>query len=357
MKALVLAGGRGTRLRPLTHTKNKHMLPIGGIPMIERVINDICELGITDIFININKGDKEVKDFLGDGAKWNVKFTYLEQEIPNGMMYPILMAEELLNGEDFILHAGDNILSGGLKKYYKEFLKLGSAAHLLVTKVTNPERFGVAVVEKGLMVKTVEKPKEFISNLAVTGIYFYKKDIVEAMRNVEPVILGNSAIPEYYPPLAHQWLIDHGRKITVTEVTGWWKDTGKPEDLITANHLVLEKLEDRIYGEMINCKVDGKIEIQDGAKVVDSTLRGPLIIGKNSTITDSYIGPFTTVGENCEIVNSEIENSIVQKNVRILDFPTRIDNSLIGDNAVITHQETKPETTRLFIGDNSEVVL
>ncbi|MEI7604222.1 MAG: glucose-1-phosphate thymidylyltransferase [bacterium] len=357
MKAIVLAGGRGTRLRPLTHTRNKHLIPIGGKTMIERVIDDVVDLGIKEIIININLGDTEIKAALGDGSKWDVKITYIEQEKPNGMMFPIVMAEEILAGDDFVLHAGDNILSGGLKTYYEEFKKLNSSAHLLVTKVSNPERFGVAVVESGFMVKTVEKPKEFISNLAVTGVYFYKNDIIEAMKHVEPVVLGNSSVAEYYPPLAHQWLIDNGYKITVTEVTGWWKDTGKPEDLISANHLVLEVLKDNIEGEIVDSKVEGKVEIKSGAKIINSTLRGPLVIGENTTITNSYVGPFTAISKDCELVNSEIENSIVQNNVKILDFPRRIDNSIIGDNVIITKHQNKPKTTRLLIGDNSEVVI
>jgi glucose-1-phosphate thymidylyltransferase len=357
MKAIVLAGGRGTRLRPLTHTRNKHLIPIGGKPMIERVIDDVVDLGITEIFINVNKDDVEIREALGDGSRWGVQFTYMEQEIPNGMMYPILMAEEMLGGDDFLLHAGDNILSGGLKKYYEEFKNNDSSAHLLVTKVKYPERFGVAVVEDGFVTKTVEKPKEFVSNLAVTGVYFYTKDIIEAMKHVDPIITGNSKIAEYYPPLPHQWLIDNGYKVTVTEVTGWWKDTGKPEDLIAANHLALETLETNIAGTTDDSNIEGRVELGEGSSIENSIVRGPVFIGKNVKITNAYVGPFTAISNDCVIENCEVENSIIMSGARITNLHTRLDASLVGYNATVSTKHEKPRTLNLFIGDNSDVKL
>ena len=357
MKAIILAGGRGTRLRPITHTKNKHMIPIGGVPMILRVLKDVVDLGITEIFVNINKGDKEIRDFLGDGKEWGVNLTYMEQEIPNGMMYPILMAKEMLGDDDFILHAGDNILSGGLKKYYKEFLEKKTSAHLLVTKVKQPERFGVAVIKDGYVVKTIEKPKEFISDLAVTGIYFYKKEIITAMENVKPIITGNSSIAEYYPPLPHQWLIENDYKVSYSECTGWWKDTGKPEDLIAANHLVLESLEEEYLSQVSDTEVEGKIHIGKNSIVKNCTLRGPIFIGDECTIEDSYIGPYTAISNNSKISYCEIENSIIMNSVEVIDLKERIDSSLIGDNCKITPNQSKPRGVKLFIGENSTVKL
>jgi glucose-1-phosphate thymidylyltransferase len=357
MKAIVLAGGRGTRLRPLTHTRNKHLIPIGGKPMIERVIDDVVDLGITEVLININKGDTEIREALGDGSRWGVKFIYMEQELPNGMMYPILMAQEILGGDDFILHAGDNILSGGLKSYYEEFKNNDSSAHLLVTQVKHPERFGVAVVENGFVKKTVEKPKEFVSNLAVTGVYFYNKDIIEAMKNVEPITTGNSQVAEYYPPPAHQWLIDNGFKVTVTEVTGWWKDTGKPEDLVAANHLALETLENLIIGNVEDSTLEGRVELGEGSTIEGSIIRGPIFIGKNVKISNAYIGPFTAISDNCVIENAEVENSIIMSGAQVTNLLTRLDASLIGYNTTVSTKHTKPRTLNLFIGDNSDVKL
>ncbi len=355
MKALILAGGRGTRLRPLTHTTNKHLIPIGGHPMIERVIKDVAELGIKEIIINVNKGDKEIREALGNGEKWGVNFTFIEQEIPNGMMYPIIMAKEIIGDEDFLLHAGDNILSGGLQKYYEEFLRNKSSAHLLVTKVQNPERFGVALVENGKVIKTIEKPKEFVSDLAVTGVYFYTKDIQKAMASVEPIITGNSKIPEYYPPLAHQWLIENGYAVTVSECTGWWKDTGKPEDLIAANHLVLESLETNVEGSILSSSIEGRIELAEGSVIENSIIRGPVHIGKNCRIRNAYIGPFTSISDNCEIQESEVENSIIMSGSKVLDLEKRLDASIIGYNTIVTSKKSKPRNLNLFIGDNSDV--
>lgn len=355
MKAIVLAGGRGTRLRPLTHTRNKHLIPIGGRPMIHRVMSDVAELGVDEIIVNVNQGDTEIRESLGDGSKWGVKITYIEQEIPNGMMYPIVMAKEILGDEDFVLHAGDNILSGGLVKHYKRFQKLDSSAHLLVTRVQHPERFGVAVVNGDKVVRTVEKPKEFVSNLAVTGVYFYKKDIQEAMANVQPIITGNSKIAEYYPPLAHQWLIDNGFAVTVSEVTGWWKDTGKPDDLIAANHLALETLDTKIEGQLIDTSVEGRLELGNGSVIENCTVRGPVVIGQNCTLKNSYIGPFTSISDECVIENSEVENSILMGGAKIIDLGQRLDGSLIGWNAIVTTNDKKPKNLNLFIGDNSEV--
>lgn len=226
---------------------------------------------------------------------------------------------------------------------------------MLVTRVKHPERFGVAVVENGYVVRTVEKPKEFVSDLAVTAVYFYKKDIVKAMENVTPIITGNSTIPEYYPPLAHQWLIDNGYKVTVSECTGWWKDTGKPEDLIAANHLALETLETLINGEVTESNIEGRIELGEGSSIEDSYIRGPVFIGKNCKIKNAYIGPFTAISDNCELENCEVENSIVMAGSKIYDLNCRLDASIIGYNATVTTKRAKPRNLNLVIGDNSDV--
>jgi glucose-1-phosphate thymidylyltransferase len=357
MKALVLAGGRGTRLRPLTHTTNKHLIPIGGKPMIFRVLHDVAELGVDEIIVNVNKGEVEIKEAIGDGSRWGTKVTYIEQELPNGMMYPIILAKDIIGDDDFVLHAGDNILSGGLKSHYEKFKELNSSAHLLVTRVQHPERFGVAVVENGLVTKTVEKPQEFVSNLAVTAVYFYKKDIQKAMANVQPIVTGNSKIAEYYPPLAHQWLIDNGYKVTVSEVTGWWKDTGKPEDLIAANHLALETLETNIEGQLVDTHVEGRLELGNGSVIENSIIRGPVVVGMNCTIINSYIGPFTSISNDCQVLNSEVENSILMNGAKVDDLHIRLDGSLMGYNTYVTRRIARPKNLNLFIGDNSEVKL
>ena len=359
MKALVLAGGRGTRLRPITNTINKHLIPIAGRPMIFRVLDDVAECGIKDVIINLNQGDKEIPAAIGDGSAWGLNVQYIEQKVPNGMMYPILLAESLIGNEEFVLLAGDNILSGGIKKYYQEFLNSDSAAHLLVTRVKNWERFGVAVVENGLVTKTVEKPKEFVSDLAVTAIYFYRPPIFEAMKNVEPLQKGNGKMPEYYPPPAHQWLIDNGHKVTVSEVTGWWKDTGKPEALLEGNSLILHDIETDIKGEVANdVIVEGKVQIGVGTKINDDVkIRGPVVIGDNCNLEHCYIGPYTSIGNNVKIKQAELEHSIVMNNVEI-DTTKRIVDSILGESCKVSSvSQTKPAGHQLVIGDNTSVQL
>lgn len=359
MKALVLAGGRGTRLRPITNTVNKHLIPIAGRPMIFRVLDDIAECGIKEVVINLNKGDKEVPSAIGDGSKWGIKITYIEQEIPNGMMYPILMAEPLLKDEPFLLFAGDNILSGGIKKYLDEFLASDATAHLLVTKVQNWERFGVAVVQDGKMTKTVEKPSEFVSDLAVTGVYFYRQAIFEAMKNVQPVVKGNSAIPEYYPPLAHQWLIDHGHTITVSEVTGWWKDTGKPEDLLEGNSLALHGIETSNLGQTDpKAVIQGKVRIGKGTRIgAGVKIRGPVSIGNDCVLESCYIGPYTSIGDRVTITGGEIEHSIIMNEVTI-KTKKRIVESILGERCVVgSVSDSFPSGHKLIIGDQTMVEL
>jgi len=357
LKALILAGGRGTRLRPLTHTINKHLLPIGNEPMIYRVIKDIIDADIHDIIVNLNVGDKSIPDAINK-VKWNAKFTYIEQKDPNGMMYPIIMAKKLIGNDKFILHAGDNVLSGGLKKYIKEFEKGNSDAHLLVTQVDNPERFGVAVVKGNVLLQTVEKPTIPLSNLAVTGIYLYNSNVFKAMENVKPIDPNNSGKPEYYPPPVHQWLVDNGFKVTVTEVTGWWKDTGKPNDLLLANRLVLERKGDfKNLAKVANSKIEGSIEAKQGSKIENSSIRGPVSIGKNVTVKNSYVGPYTSIADNSVLENIHIENSIIMSNAKIHDLKTRLDSCLIGTNAEVTEKIEFPKASSLFIGDDSIVLL
>lgn len=359
MKALVLAGGRGTRLRPITTTLNKHLIPIASRPMIFRVLDDIADCGIKEVIVNLNKGDKEVPAAIGDGSNWGLKVHYIEQEIPNGMMYPILMAQELLGDEPFLLFAGDNILSGGIKKYYDEFMNGDSDVHVLATKIKDPQRYGVAVVENGVVTKIVEKPQEFISDLAVTAIYFFRKPIIEAMKNVEPEVKGNSSIAEYYPPPAVQWLIDRGHKVTATEVTGWWKDTGKPEALLEGNGLVLESIESKILGNVSDAaQIQGRIQIGEGSTIGDNVvLRGPITIGRDCKLENCYIGPYTSIGSRVSISNAQVQNSILLDDVMI-DCKRQIVDSIIGSQAIVKdNSETFPSGHKLIIGDNTLVEL
>lgn len=357
-KALILAGGRGTRLRPLTHTKNKHLLPIGNRPMIVRIIEDAVKIGINEIIININLGDKEIPALLGDGSQFNAKIQYIEQPEPNGMMYPIHLAEKLIGNEPFLFSAGDNILAGGLQKHLDDFLTKKSDAHVLVVKRPDYQQFGVAVLQDGKIIKTVEKPKEFVSDLVLSAIYFFTPAVFKAFGNVEPIDPNDSGKSEYYPPVINNWLIENGYTMTASEVTGWWKDTGRPEDILMANRLVLEREEEFAQsGEVLESKLEGNIEIMEGAKVENSTLRGPISIGKNVVIKNSYIGPFTSIGDNSTIENAHIENSILMGDVTVRNVSTRLDSCLLGWNAKVTEKEELPKATSMYVGDHSEVKL
>lgn len=353
MKALILAGGRGTRLRPLTHTSNKHLLPVGNQPMIYRVIKDVIEAGIREIIININAGDTSIPQAIS-GRHWDAEIHYIEQAEPNGMMYPIKLAKDIIGDDKFILHAGDNVLSGGLSKYIREFEENDSDAHLLVTKVKNPERFGVAVVEGNKLVRTVEKPKEFVSDLAVTAVYMYNGRVFEAMENVQPIDPENKGKPEYFPPPVHQWLVDQGYKVTVTEVTGWWKDTGKPTDLLLANSLVLKKKQNfDNHGEMIDTTIEGGVEVREKTIIKSSKLTGPIAIGRGVTIENCTIGPFTSIGDGCTLKNISIENSILMENNALRDIEAPLSECLIGNNCEVTKDPDRSEISSLFIGDDS----
>jgi glucose-1-phosphate thymidylyltransferase len=360
MKALILAGGRGTRLRPLTHTKNKHALPIGNRPMIERIINDAIDLGIKEIIININKGDKEMPELLGDGKRFGkgIIIHYIEQPEPNGMMYPIKLAQKLIGDDEFLFSAGDNILTGGLKQHYKDFKKKKSDAHVLVVKRPDYQNFGVAVMKDGKIVKTIEKPKEYVSDLVLSAIYFFTPAVFKAFKYAKPIDPKGTGKPEYYPPVINNWLIENGYTFTASEVTGWWKDTGAPEDLILANRLILErevlKIDD---GDIVNTKIDGNVEIRPGAKIKNCVLRGPISIAEDVVLQDSYIGPFTSIGAGCYVKNVEIENSILMGNCKVYDLDRRLDSCLIGWDAEVTSKNCRPKADSMYIGDNSIVQL
>lgn len=356
MKALILAGGRGSRLRPITSTINKQMIPIANKPMIERVIEDAIDIGVDDIIININQGDRELPALLGDGKRWKVRIRYVEQPTPNGMMYPIKLAQELIGDEEFFFSAGDNILAGGLQPHYDDFKRLGSDAHVLVVKRPDFEQFGVAVLKDGLVVKTVEKPKKYISDLVLTAIYFFTPSVFESFNHIKPIDPKGTGKPEYYPPVVNNWLIEQGYKFTASEITGWWKDTGSPKDLISANRMILEnEAEDNIEGKISDSDVEGKVSLGNKSKIINSVVRGPAIIGKNTVIENSYIGPFTSIGNGVYLNSVEIENSIVMDNSRIENLERRLDSSLIGSNTIIKKDNKIRSVSTLVVGDNSVV--
>ena len=358
MKALITSGGKGTRLRPITHTSNKHLIPIANKPMIHYAIEAVAEAGIKDIGIlyNPDTGD-EIMKALGSGSQWGVKFTYILQESPMGLAHVVKVSQEFIGDAPFVFYLGDNVVVGGIRRFIDDFLREKPNCHLVLSKVHDPERFGVAEIKDGKIISVEEKPKRPKSQYAVTGIYIYDFTIFEAVNAIKPSPRGEFEISD-----AHQYLIRKGYSIGYSEITGWWKDTGKPEDLLEANRLTL----DRVIGDgdpVINGSVDnnsdiaGKVIIGKGAQVINSSIRGPVIIGDNTVIENSYIGPFTSIYYGCHVKNSEIEYSIILEKCKIIDADIRIERSLLGREAEIVKCHSKPRTQKFIIGDQSIVEL
>jgi len=354
MKALITSGGHGTRLRPITHTQNKHLIPVANKPILHYALESVGEAGITDVGIIINAGTTEVPKALGDGSRWGLRITYIEQEAPLGLAHVIKIAQDFIGTEPFVFYLGDNMVVGGIKRFKEEFEARRPNCHLTLAKVKDPERFGVPEIVGGRIVSIEEKPQHPKSEYAVAGIYFYDESIFEAANNIVPSARGELEISD-----AHQYLLAKGFQVTYSEITGWWKDTGKPIDLLEANRLVLEHAEadDEALRQQTDEESDlaGVVILQPGARVVNSRLRGPVIIGENTLIENSYIGPFTSIYHDCEIRNSEVEYSIVLENCKIIDVEQRIEASLLGADVQIVRVQGKPRVHRFMLSDQSRV--
>lgn len=351
MKALIASGGRGTRLRPLTHTQNKHLIPIANKPILYYAIEAAADAGIKEIGIVHNADSLEVPRYVGDGAKWGVRITYIPQETPGGLAQVVMLAEKFVGGDKFIFYLGDNMVVGGVKRFVEEYERSNFHCFLTLSKVKDPERFGVPEIRDGRIVGVEEKPKKPKSNFAVAGIYLYDHHIFEAVKALKPSARGELEISD-----AHQYLIDKKYKVGYTEITGWWKDTGKPADLLEANRLILDSFTPRNDGEVDNSSdVAGKVVIEAGAKITNSKVRGPAIIGKRCLIENSYIGPFTSIGDRTVVSNSEVEYSIVLRDCKIQSIGLRLEGSILGNDVEIVEANGKPRVHRFMIGDQSRV--
>ncbi|MCX7983985.1 MAG: glucose-1-phosphate thymidylyltransferase [Bacteroidetes bacterium] len=351
MKALIASGGHGTRLRPLTHTRNKHLLPIANKPILYYAIEAAVEAGITEIGIVHNAGNDEVPSYIGDGSKWGVRITYIPQEKPGGLAQVVQISEKFIGKESFIFYLGDNMLVGGIKRFIEEFERSGCNCFLTLARVRDPQRFGVPVIENGKIIRVEEKPKNPKSNYAVAGIYLYDYHIFEAVNSITPSERGELEISD-----AHTYLIEHGYTVGYTEITGWWKDTGKPADLLEANRLVLDSFQFRNDGEIDSLSdVAGRVVIEKGAKIINSKVRGPAIIGKECIIENSYVGPYTSIGDRTQIIGSEIEYSIVLRDCKIINIGIRIEGSILGNDVEVVEGNSRPRVHRFMIGDQSRV--
>jgi len=349
MKALITAGGHGTRLRPITHTQNKHLIPIANKPILNYALEYVRDAGVKDVGIITNREGSEVKDVYGDGSDFGLNITYIPQEKPSGLADCVKIAQPFIGDEPFVFYLGDNIIVGGIKRFIEEFEKGNANCHLVLAKVNDPERFGVPEIKGGRIVRVEEKPRHPKSDFAVTGIYIYDKHIFEAVNSISPSARGELEISD-----AHQYLINKGYKVTFSEITGWWKDTGKPADLLEANRLVLDNINTDVKGKIDkSSNISGRVIIEKGAEITNSNVRGPAIIGTGTKVVNSYIGPYTSIDKNCEIVNSELEYSIVLDNCLIQNQSIRIEASLFGKDVRIIKANSKPFTNRFIIGDQS----
>lgn len=353
MKGLILSGGKGTRLRPFTYTGAKQLVPLANKPVLFYAIEDLVEAGITEIAIVISPetGD-QVKATVGDGALFGAQISYIVQDAPRGIAHGIKIAQDFMGDDPFVLFLGDNFLREGIVPQVKAFQEGGLNAQIILYPMDDPSSMGVAVLdETGRVTRLVEKPKQFISPYAVIGIYMFDRHVFEAVNTIKPSARGELEITETI-----QYLIDHGYTVGAHTLTGWWIDTGKTSDILEANRLILDILEARSHGQVQgDSRIEGRVVLEPGAVVINSTIRGPAIIGERTRIENAYVGPYTSIHHDCVVQNCEIEHSVVLENTRIRDTSARIADSLIGRNVEIGRADGPARTLKIVLGDYSQV--
>lgn len=351
MKALVLSGGAGTRLRPITHTSAKQLLPVANKPVLFYGLEAIQETGITDVGLVVGDTAEAIRAAVGDGSAFGLTTTYIKQTAPLGLAHAVLVSRDFLGDDDFVMYLGDNFIVGGITALVQEFRSARPDAQIMLTPVSDPREFGVAELdEAGKVIGLEEKPQQPKSNLALVGVYIFSALVHEAVGRLKPSWRGELEITE-----AIQWLIDHGHTVRSSTITGYWKDTGNVADMLEVNRMVLETAEPLCRGTVdAGCEIIGRVVIESGAQVSGSRIVGPAIIGTRSKITGSYVGPFTAVAEDCMIDDSEIEYSIVLPRASIRGL-RRIEASIIGHDVEVTPASRVPKAHRLVLGDHSKV--
>jgi len=352
LKGLILSGGKGTRLRPITYTSAKQLVPVANKPVLFYGIEAMAAAGIREVGIIIApETGGEIREAAGDGEQFGVKITYIEQDAPLGLAHAVLTAEPFLGTDPFVMYLGDNLLQGGIEDLVQAFRSNQPEALILLTKVPDPQNFGVAELDaNGGVTRLVEKPKEPATDLALVGVYMFTPRIHEAAKAIQPSDRGELEITD-----AIQWLVDEGKPVESHIVRGWWKDTGRLADMLEANRLILETIHQRVDGQLVDSQIEGRVIVEAGATLERTTVRGPAIIGAGAHLVDAYIGPYTAIGRHCAIEAAEIEHSILLEGSSVKGLDGRMESSLLGRDVVIARGERQPRAYRFMVGDSSEI--
>ena len=351
LKGLILSGGAGTRLRPITHTSAKQLVPVANKPVLFYGLEAMAAAGIREVGIIIAPETGEaIREAAGDGSRFGIEITYIEQDEPLGLAHAVLTAEPFLGSSPFVMYLGDNLLKDGIADLVESFKRSEPDALILLTPVPDPEMYGVAELNGDRVQRLVEKPKDPPSDLALVGVYMFKPVILETAREIEPSWRNELEITD-----AIQKLIDRGLRVEPHIVRGWWKDTGRLEDILEANRLILEDIEARVDGELVESQVEGRVVVEAGARLERTVVRGPAIIGAGATIRDAYIGPYCAIDENVTIERAEVEHSIIMADSTIADLAGRMEASLVGSHVSIRRNKSLPKAYRFMVGENSEI--
>ncbi len=351
MKGLILSGGKGTRLQPITFTSAKQLVPVANRPVLFYGIQAMADAGIEEIGIIIapETGD-EIRETVGDGSLFGVRITYIVQDEPAGLAHAVLTAEPFLGSDSFVMYLGDNLLQGGISDLVAAFRESAPEALILLTPVPDPEHYGVAELHDGRVTRLQEKPAKPATDLALVGVYMFTAGIHDAARAIKPSARGELEITD-----AIQYLVDQGLRVEPHIVQGWWKDTGRLDDMLEANRLVLDTIERRIDGTLTDSAVDGRVVIEEGAILERTTVRGPAIIGAGARLVDAYIGPYTAIGERCVVERAEVEHAIMLEGSSVRDLDARMESSLLGRDVTIARSLGQPRAYRFLVGDRSDI--
>ena len=350
MKGLVLSGGAGTRLRPITHTSAKQLVPVANKPVLFYGLEAMRAAGIDDVGIVVGETRAEIEAAVGDGSRFGLRVTYLPQEAPLGLAHAVLIAEEFLGDSPFVMYLGDNLLKEGIAPFVRDFERSEPDALILLQRVKDPSEYGIAELQDGRVVQLVEKPKEPRSDLALVGVYLFTPAVFESVKAITPSARGELEITD-----AIQHMIDRGLRVEPHTVTGWWKDTGKLEDMLEANRLILSTIESDVRGEVAESTLDGPVQVGEGSVIERCTVRGPVVIGAGCRLSDTFVGPYTAISDGVVVEHAEIEHSIILENSRISRLGARMTDSLIGRDCVIAHSEALPVAYRFMVGDSSQI--